>query len=185
MPFGGGSKDADAAITSDEWRVLMSVDCSPTAHDLTRRSTGLRKLAARVTRDVAQAEDLVQETLLSALTRRPKVSGTELDRWLGRVLINGARTSWRRRVRRRAREASCARDEGSPSTLDVVARAEMERRLRKAVLALDEPYQSAVMLRYFAALRPGDIARRRGVNPSTVRSHLRRALRRLRRALAA
>lgn len=163
----------------------MTVDDSPVADELTSRSKGLRRLATRVTRDAIAAEDLVQETLLSALRRRPGARGVELDRWLGRVMINGARTSWRRRVRRRAREKGYAKDERACSTLDQLVRAETANRVWGAVLALDEPYRSAVLLRYFALMRPLDIASRRGVNPSTIRSHLRRALLRLRRALAA
>ena len=59
----------------------------------------------------------------------------------------------------------------------------MQRALVDAVLALDEPYRSAVLLRYFEGLEPAEIARRRGVPAGTVRSHLSRGLAELRAAL--
>ena len=76
-----------------------------------------------------------------------------------------------------------ARTEGSTSTLDVVARAEGQERLLRAVLALEEPFRSAILLRFYEDLSPSALAERTGVPVETARSRVRRGVERLRGAL--
>src|SRR6185503_16110462 len=73
--------------------------------------------------------------------------------------------------------------EAAPSTDALAARADAEQIVIRAVLALDEPYRSVVLLRFFEDLPPRRIAERLGVPVETVRTRLRRALAKLREDL--
>src|SRR6185503_5300852 len=66
---------------------------------------------------------------------------------------------------------------------DLVERVLVQRELVSAVLELDEPYRSIVLLRYFEELPPREIAARTGIPLATVQSRLQRALARLRERL--
>ncbi len=142
----------------------------------------IRSLALQLVRDVAKADDLVQETLVAALERQPDDRGP-LRPWLGVVLRRRASLMRRGDVRRRAREEREARNEDLPSAHELAARAETQRDVVDAVLALSEPYRSTVLLRYFEGLAPQEIARRRGIPAATARTHLSRGLDDLRREL--
>jgi len=142
----------------------------------------LRSLALRLVRDEARADDLVQETWRRALEQPPR-DREALPAWLARVARNTAAEEGRRAARRRARETRAAKPERVPAAADVVARTEIHRRLVDALLGLEEPFRSALLLRYFDGLTPKAIARRLGVPAATVRSRLARGLERLRRRL--
>ena len=70
-------------------------------------------------------------------------------------------------------------------TENVVERAETHRRLVELVNALEEPFRTTLLLRYFDALSPLEIAERLDVPEATVRSRLRRGIGRLRERLDA
>ncbi len=155
---------------------------SPTPPDpasLLRHEGWLRRLALRLVEDEADADDVVQETWRRALERPPR-DARALPAWLAHVARNAARGLWRTTARRRRREEAAARPERIPATIDVVARAETQRRLVDAVLALDEPFRTTVLLRYVDELSLREIADRHGVPEATVRSRLKRGLDRLR-----
>src|SRR5438105_33120 len=81
----------------------------------------------------------------------------------------------------RARVA--ARTESLPSSAELVAQAELQRELVGHVVALDDPYRSVVVLRYFHGASAAEIAKERGVPAATVRSQLARGLAELRTRL--
>lgn len=76
-------------------------------------------------------------------------------------------------------------DQALPSAAELVAKAEAQRTLVDAVLHLDEPYRSTVLLRFFEELSAAEIARRQDVPAGTVRWRLAEALQRLRSELDA
>jgi RNA polymerase sigma factor (sigma-70 family) len=157
-----------------------SADNSIPIEDLLRHSQWLRPLAFRLLRDGDEADDAVQETYLAAL-RRPPAPSRDLASWLGGVLRNLCFQEVRRERRREARERRAARPEAAAATPDsLLERAELFRQVVEAVLALDEPYRSSVLLRFFDELPPREISRRQGVPIDTVNSRLRRALDKLR-----
>lgn len=142
---------------------------------LHQHAAALRGLARDLLRDGHAAEDVAQTTLQQALARRDLQPGP-LGGWLQRTLVNFVR-QWRRGERRRARrETSLPPREPAPATAELLARREMLQRVTDAVLGLDEPYQTAVFLRYFEDLPPRTIARRTGANLATVKSRLARGL---------
>lgn len=143
----------------------------------------VRELALRLASG-AEADELEQATWLAALRARVRPA-TPLREWLGTVARNAALERRRAAGRRAQREARAARPEALPDTAELVERADLQRRLVGAVVALEEPYRSTVLLRYFEHLPPRAIAARLGVPVATVRTRLARALARLREDLEA
>lgn len=149
---------------------------------LLAHSGWLTTLALRLVRDPAAADDLVQDTWHAALRAR---GGVRDERgWLATLLANRARARARAEEARRARERHSARAEAVDGPDVLAERAECQRRLLAHVLALDEPYRGTLLARFVDGHTPAEIARARGVNESTVRTWLARALERLRARLA-
>jgi RNA polymerase sigma factor (sigma-70 family) len=143
----------------------------------------VRRLALSLARDEASAADLEQRTWLAALLHPPHGRGS-VRAWLGRVLRNLARNAHRADGRRHAYESAARRLGSARSTAELVADAEIHRRLVGAVLDLDEPYRSTVLLRFYEDLPPREVARRLGAPVETVRTRVRRALDLIRARLA-
>ena len=150
--------------------------------DAVRAETAwLRRLAGALTRDDARAEDAVQETWVARLTHPPRAEGP-LGGWLATVLRNAVRKRARGDSRRRGREqeAQALAGERGPDPHELAERLEAQRLVAELVLALDEPFRSTVLLRYFEDLAPSEIARRQGIPAGTVRWRLKTGLDRLR-----
>jgi RNA polymerase sigma-70 factor (ECF subfamily) len=142
----------------------------------------VRSVARSIAFDAATANDLEQETWLEAL-RSPPRDDRNLRGWLGTVLRNRARKRGRGRARRAHHEAAAPAAGPAPATADVVAEAEAQQRIVAAVLTLDEPYRTTVLLRFYEGLPPRKVGERMGVPAETVRTRVRRAAGRLREAL--
>lgn len=146
----------------------------------------MRSLARGLLGDSALAEDVVQESYAAALTRGPRALGPDRERlrpWLAAVVGNLARRARGREALRSAVEERGARAEATEPADDLVARMELQRALAEAVLALDEPYRSAVLLRHVENLGAREIARRQGCTSEVARQRVARGLERLRRTL--
>ncbi|MCA8959583.1 MAG: sigma-70 family RNA polymerase sigma factor [Planctomycetes bacterium] len=144
----------------------------------------VEQLARSLVRDTHHAEEIVQETWLAALRRRP--SDIESSRaWLGSVVRNFVRFGHRGETRRRRREHAAARPEpvGSIPASDALEKLETEEAVIAAVRALPEPYREAVILRYYQELTPSEMAERLGIPYENVKTRLRRGRERLRSAL--
>ena len=141
----------------------------------------LRRLARGLLYDDHRAEDVVQEAWLAALRRQPDAA--VLPAWMRTAVRNLALNVRREEERRESREARVARSPLEPDSSEVLAQVEVQRRVLDALAALDEPYRSAVGLRYLEDQPPRAIARKLGLPVNTVRTHLRRGLAELRRKL--
>ena len=150
--------------------------------DLLEHAAWVRELARRLVRDESRREDVVQATWVAALTATPDRIA-DLRAWFASVMRNVARLDHRSETNRRVREREVARGERTPPTGDLVAEAELSKRLVEQVLALDEPYRQTLLLRYFKGRSAEEIARMEGVPASTVRNRMRRGLERLREKL--
>ncbi len=159
------------------------MDPDPTSADeQLAQAAWVRRLAQSILRERSLAEDAAQESALAALKHGPFDTHVEAS-WLATTVRRLAARIRRAEERRSTRERVAARDEALPSTAELVERAEAHRALVAAVLALDEPYRSTILLRYVEDLPPRAIARRAGVPVATVKTRLARGLERLRRAL--
>jgi RNA polymerase sigma-70 factor (ECF subfamily) len=148
----------------------------------------------RLTRNRADAEDLVQDTVVKALRFRDRfAAGTNLRAWLYTILHN----TWRNRVRDTARESvdvDSDRVEEIASRADgpveietperVLLRSTMDVDLREALDALPEAFRQAVWLRDVEDFSYADIARMLDVPIGTVMSRISRGRRLLFEKLA-
>ena len=150
---------------------MKSQAISVEPEQLLEHAAWIRELARSLVEDASTADDLAQDTLLAALRSSPSAS-RPLRPWLAAVLRKQLALWKRSRANRAQREHSAAAEEELPSASELVERAEMQRRLEDAVLALDHPYRSVLLLRYYEGLSAAEIARRWKVPDATVRSQL-------------
>jgi RNA polymerase sigma-70 factor (ECF subfamily) len=141
------------------------------------------RLAERVLGDREEAEDVAQETLLragDAVLRDPAALPGWLSAVCSRLAIDRLRA---RRRRQRLHDAAPAR-RGVDLFGDAATRDEA-RRAREALAALDDPYRTAVTLRYLEGLEFRELARRMNTLERTARTWVGRGLTRLRARLGA
>ncbi len=160
----------------------MSRSDQPLSRVLEENATFVHSLARALVGDIHAANDLAQETWLTALACPPRHT-TNVRSWLGTVVERLASRSRRATSRRLVREITAARPESEGSGSDELAWREVLRRVTTAVLTLEEPYQETVLLRYYEGLNASEIATRTGVQAGTVRVRLKRALDSLRTSL--
>ncbi len=161
----------------------MSDQIAP--ESLLSHSDFIRRLAWRLLRDEHQVEDVVQDTFVAAI-ERPPPDESGVRSWLGVVTRNLALKKRRSDTRRRKREETvAARTVRVPTAQTILEREAVRQRVVTAVLELDEPYRSVVLLRFFESLPPRDIARSLDVPVETVRTRLKRACAQLRERLHA
>jgi RNA polymerase sigma-70 factor (ECF subfamily) len=154
----------------------------PTAELLIAHVGWIRELARHMAADAHVADDIAQEACVAALERPPS-DALRFREWLASVMRNALRQRGRSDVRRELREEIAARSEQLEASDRLVERVAVERELVAAVLELDEPYRTAILLRFFEELPPREIARRLNVPVNTVHSRLARGLARLRERL--
>ena len=145
--------------------------------------------ALRLTRRAADAEDLVQDTVVRALRFKDRFEpGTNLRAWLYTILHN----TWRNRVRDTAREATdvdSERIEELAATADgpavvetperVLLRSTMDADLKEALDELPEAFRQAVWLRDVEEFSYAEIAKMLDVPIGTVMSRISRGRRQL------
>src|SRR5262245_24986238 len=150
--------------------------------DILQHAEWVRRLALALVGNPDDADELAQETWEAALSRPPREAGP-LRPWLAGVVRNLARMRARSSGRRARREESAVVPEPAPSPDELLARIEMQQQVVRRVLALDEPFRSTLLLRYYEGCSAAEIARRQGVPSGTVRWRLKRGLDDLRRQL--
>lgn len=130
--------------------------------------------ARRLVGDPGLAEDLAAEALARALARWPKIRSYEfLDAWVLRVVTNLAIAAFATRTPTPADAVVVGPD-------DVAV---LRVTLAQALRALPARQRDAVVLRYLVDMSEYDVAQTLGVAPGTVKSHLHRAVTRLRAQL--
>ena len=140
-------------------------------------------VAYAIVQDVAEAEDIVQDTFLKAHNQRGKLREAEkFPAWLLTVARNAARD----RLRRRKPQADTEIFDTLPDHAAATPSSEMEReehqaRLRRALALLPEEHRTALTLRYLEGLDYRAIEDQMGLTNGALRGILGRALGTLRR----
>ena len=145
----------------------------------------LRRLSARLARDRADAEDLVQDTYLRALRAQHRYApGTDLKAWLTTILRNLAsnrrRDLFRARVRCDESRLAAARETvsaASPTAEAVLVGQCLDPRLRCALEALPKALRDAVWLRDVEGMPYAAMASRLRIPIGTVMSRISRGRR--------
>ena len=144
----------------------------------------LRRYARALTRDVVQADDLVQDCLTRALTKQHLWQpGTDLQAWLFTILHNQHCNAVRRSVRE---GASVELDQTPPISVLPNAIAVLELRdLERAINGLPEDQRKVVLLIGLEGMLYERVAVILNVPVGTVRSRLARVREELRRFMNA
>jgi RNA polymerase sigma-70 factor (ECF subfamily) len=142
-------------------------------------------LALRITGDYATAEEVAQDVFL-ALHRSGDTLTSEdhIRYWLRRVAVHRATDALRRRA---VRPESAAEEWMEDQHFDGEAPAStaaLQARLEDLLRAMPEPLRIAVVLRYQEEMLPDEIAQLLNQPVATVKSHLQRGLKLLRRKAA-
>jgi RNA polymerase sigma-70 factor (ECF subfamily) len=144
----------------------------------------LMAIAQRILRDVARAEDAVQQTLVIAWRELPGLRDPDrFDAWLQRLLVNASYAearrwrTWSANVRLLPLDGPAGSDESQ--SLD--DRDRLERGFRRL-----PPDQRAILVfTHYLGLAPTEIAERLGIPVGTARSRLHYAHRAMRAAIEA
>jgi RNA polymerase sigma-70 factor (ECF subfamily) len=135
------------------------------------------RVGQRLTGNRHAAEDIAAEAFARAYARWRKVGELPYrDAWVLKVATNLAIDAARRRV------AVAAIDEGTV-VLDVADVVALRATLVSALAALSRSQREAVVLRYLVDLPEDQVAVALGIRPGTVKSHLHRAVAKLRQQI--
>jgi len=186
--IGSASSGADGAAPEDLLVATATGDEGAFAALVRRVRPQVVRIAERVVRDPAMAEEVAQEVLTEVWLKADRFDPTRgsVAAWVG--------TLTRRRAVDRVRSEQAGRDRD-----DRVARRSQERdhdvvadevevrlehwQLRRALASLSERQREAIELAYFAGHTSRDVARVLGIPEGTAKSRLRDGLLRLREAL--
>ena len=147
----------------------------------------LLRVARSLTHHHADAEDLVQDTLIRAYRAIDRFDGRHPRAWLLTILRNTHINRGRRRRPElmRGADASEAGDRvASPDTADAAVEALFDAELETALATLSEPYRRVIEMVDVAGLTYAEAATALGVPEGTIMSRLHRARGRVREHLA-
>jgi len=149
--------------------------------DLGAYESRIRRLALSLLReDPAAADDLAQETLVSALGARARPHPEAAWVWLRTILIRHRGRHLGQRERQRGTLQPVAALEPTPSTAELVGRAEMRRAIVEEVFALGEPLGQVLALHHLEGWTTREIAAALERPRNTVKDQLRTGRKRLR-----
>ncbi len=152
----------------------------------------LRKVALRITRDHAAADDVVQSAIEKALRHRAQFRGdAKPSTWLHRIVVNEAlmwrRSEARRRVRRGCewQDAALTAVDPCPLPLDGLLARERHQRLLRGLLSLRSEDRDLIVCCALEGRSQVDWARAARMRPANAKTRAFRARRALRAALEA
>ena len=196
------AREADARVAVDV-KALQAVGRLDAARErygelVARHQRRASRIAFHYLRDAADADEAVQDAFMKAYTHLGTFrEELPFEIWFTRILINGCldRLKMRRRrdkwiappvidssgVERHPADFLPAR---GPSPEEHVLATERKERLNTALAKLPERQRLVFMLSHFEGRTSREVSGMTGLNESTVRVHLFRAIRRLRGLLA-
>src|SRR5215510_10032259 len=144
---------------------------APTVEALLAEREWIERIARRIARDAATADDVAQEAWRRGLAS-PPIRLTSPRGWIRALVTSAARDLHRGESRRASRERAVSRDERTPAADVLVARAEAQRLVLEEVLSLDPASREVLLLRFSDGLAPVEVARRGGQPAAPVRNRL-------------
>jgi RNA polymerase sigma-70 factor, ECF subfamily len=154
---------------------------------MARHYRRLYRIVVSYVRDPQEALDGVQETFVKAYCHAARWDGSmEVSAWLTRIAINEAIDRYRRKKRRAASFEPLDHEvagSGGDSPEDNLRRREARERLSDALDTLPAAHRAVFVLRHHQEMTLDAIGVALGLPLGTVKSHLHRAVLRLRRQL--
>jgi RNA polymerase sigma-70 factor (ECF subfamily) len=196
----GREADATVAISVKAFQAAGQLDQARQVYAalVERHQRRASRIAFHYLRDAADGDEAVQDAFVKAYTHMGTFrEDLPFEVWFTRILINGCldRLKARRRrerwiarptidsdgVERNPAEHLAAR---GPSPEDQVLHDERRRRLKAAMTELPDRQRLVFVLSHFEGRTSREVSSITGLNESTVRVHLFRAIRRLRTLLS-
>lgn len=178
--------DAQDDRSDDTLLALYGQGDRAAARALARRLTPLAfRVAQRMLRDPAEAEDVAQEAMLRLWRAAPgwQAGTAKVSTWLYRVVVNLSTDRLRRR-RSVPLEAAPEPEDGRPGADEGLVEADRAAALEAALQTLPERQREAVVLRHLEGLANPEIAEIMGVGVEAVESLTARGKRGLMQVLA-
>jgi RNA polymerase sigma-70 factor (ECF subfamily) len=164
---------------------------------VSRHQRRASRIAFHYLRDVAEADEAVQDAFVKAYSHLATFrEELPFEVWFTRILINGCLDRIKARTRRERWITSMPDGPGgerdfaertpgnSPSPEDQLLARERRQRLADAIAKLPDRQRSVFMLSHYEGCTSREVSALTGLNESTVRVHLFRAVRKLRSLLA-
>ena len=152
-----------------------------------RYQSQVLNLSARIIGDRGRAEDVTQETFISAYQAIGRFRGGSLRAWLMRIAANASRDSLRGSRRRPEQSLDESLESASfqpvsaePSPEEHAERSELNKELQKAILALSDNQRAVLVLIDVQGFSYEETTESVGASIGTVKSRLNRARRRVR-----
>ena len=140
----------------------------------------------RMVNNYFEAQDLAQETFLSAYLALDRFDGAHEKAWLCRIAANKC-TDYLRRQRMQlvpdGEEAMLALPDDAPDPERQVLEDEVQEELKSACEELKEPYRTAATAYFVEEMSFGEIAEQTGQNVKTVQTRIYRAKAQLKKRL--
>ncbi|WP_256805884.1 RNA polymerase sigma factor [Bradyrhizobium sp. Bra64] len=141
-------------------------------------------IALRIVGNAADAEDVVQDTMLKIWSHRGRWQHgrAKFSTWLYRVISNRC-IDLRRKPRNENVETVPEVADGQPGAVEIIERNELNGMLELAMQRLPEQQRIAVILSYHESMSNGEIAQVMGTTVAAVESLLKRGRQQLRQLL--
>ena len=167
------------------------------AEVVARHQRRAARIAYHYLRDAAEADEAVQDAFIKAYSHLASFrEELPFEVWFTRILVNGCLDRIKARTRRERWIVSMPDSTGTdrdlaermpghgPSPEDQLLAKERRERLAEALSELPERQRSVFMLSHYEGCTSREVSAITGLNESTVRVHLFRAIRKLRALLA-
>ncbi|HPG26839.1 MAG: sigma-70 family RNA polymerase sigma factor [Spirochaetaceae bacterium] len=146
-----------------------------------RHSARVRRRAARILGDEAEAEDVVQEVFSNVHRFLDRYTPDRpFGHWLSVVTLNACRIALRKRSGRERRHGAFATDPGHPTEARLDTDPMLRDWLRVALAELPPTTRDCILLRVLDGLSHREIAERLGSTEPAIKMRVRRGLRELR-----
>ena len=146
------------------------------SYSLDKMSKSLKPFALKLTKDMEEANDLLQETILKAFTNRDKFTdGTNLKAWLYTIMKNTFITNYQRMVRRNTFIDTTDNlhyiNSSSSITENRAYSSFAMRDIKSAISKLDDAYKTPFMMHY-RGFKYHEIADRLSIPIGTVKNRI-------------